>query len=218
MTREQAFWLMVVAVLVAVFAKSFRAPSENFWDAPEKISVSEQEVFDFIARSLGGEEKSVERANEEPNFGETILDGEELLPKAKKKELEQNEPRPKAKKPKAKPTPAPIPASVPEEEPTVDLDEEAVEAMVSRSVPNLFQCYRYNMARVGMRVDGEVLVAITIDARGTVTDARFRRDSLQIPGLEECVAREFVGKRISPPPSESVVIKYPLLFAMPSAL
>lgn len=213
MTREQAFWLMVVAALVAVFAKSFRAPSDHFWDAPPRIPISEEKALDILAKSLGAETAKSAPA-EDPIPGESLPD-EDSPSKETKEEPEKKVPPPDPK-PKRKPKPKPAPAPEPKE-PRAALDKEAVNAMVTSVLPDLFRCYRYFMDRAYMNVDGQVVTVIEIDARGTVTRVTFAEDPLKIPRMEECVASKLVGKEINPPPGEPVVARYPLMFTHPGA-
>ncbi|OGL99897.1 hypothetical protein A2501_05200 [Candidatus Uhrbacteria bacterium RIFOXYC12_FULL_57_11] len=217
MTREQAFWLLVAAALVAVFAKSFRAPSEHFWDAPPRIPITEQQAIEILARSAGIDMPDVpeEKDGSEPVAEEPTpaKEDQEPVPDPKPKPKAKSKPKQKVA-PKAKPKPKPVPEP---KEPRPVIDKETVDAMVSSVLPDLFGCYMYFMDRAHMNVDGQVLLAIEISARGAVTKVSFREDPLQIPRMEECVASKFVGKEIYPPPSEPVVARYPLTFTRPGA-
>lgn len=221
MTREQAFWLMVVAALVAVFAKSFRAPSEHFWDNPPRIPISEQQAFEILTKSLGveAEKPTPSQPAEATAFAETILEDEEPPKKVEQKEEKKKKKTPPPDpKPKPKPKPKPAPEPVLEsKQPRTVLDKDAVNSMVTSVLPDLYGCYRYFADQARMNVDGEVLLAIDIDAHGAVTKVAFRRDPLMVPRMEECVASKFKGKEIYPPPSEPVVVRYPLTFTRPGA-
>jgi len=241
MTRNKAFWLLVLLLMALIGIKHFQEQNKGLFHAPETPQDEPLDPKEAIARlylQYIGAELEPEPIPTKETPDESIADVGETeipVPEAKQPEKAPKTPAPKiAREPERKPSKEPTPkARVPEipreaesdeqadksakKAPMGTIDKYAVKELIDRKTGVLFQCYNYYRGRLDPRGDGMVKIQMQINVDGVVEHVETTENTLPktLSDVEGCVRNQLTGGRVFPPPIDGTIyVNYPLFFAV----
>lgn len=209
MSRNQAFVLLLVGIVLAVAVRSFGVETDAF-NAPNRASVP-IDPYDLIRAFVGLEPISDPQAPE-ASSGESSESQDAIGP--------SGQPAETAESAEQWPSVVNVPDVVPYivsgtfSGETSELVRGRVFAGIGWNASDLFACYSHHMAQSRINVDGLVTLGITVGQSGLIEAVEVTRDELNIPGMGECLKEKLSGLQIVGPLGHSEYLEYTLLFFM----